>query len=425
MIKTAPDSSQLTAPLNSVTSEIWLHVDLNAYFATLIQQEVPALRGKPLVIVKEAGRTCVIAASKEAKKLGVKTGTSVAEAQILIPTVKIVPAAFNQYQSATKQLYKLFMSLSPDVELFSLDEAFIFYTSIQHLYPTVQHFAQLVQQKIKQSLGEWVTCNVGIGPNRLIAKMTSEQAPKGSICQTLADDVTALLARTSFVDVCGVGRALSARLARLGVFTPLQITFLDDATLKLMFGPFWSKELRKIGLGEEPQFLAQFNSRNKLKSVSRSITTYTFKTNPQQIKAILCNLASECVDKMRALHLASHHSSIFLSGHDRFWQHHFATQFPLHQQLPIQAAIQQLINQWPKTFPVLRFGVRLDALSSFHPTPLLPEYWKLEVVQQALDRINTKYGIFTLRTGALLPMASLIRPEVTGFLGDKIYQLRD
>ncbi|MCD8526685.1 hypothetical protein LRY65_00525, partial [Candidatus Woesebacteria bacterium] len=83
-----------------------MHVDINSYFATLLQQENPALRGRPVGILKDVGRTCVIAASKEAKKLGVGTGTSAYEAKRLAPEIVFLPAEFARYLDATKRLKK-------------------------------------------------------------------------------------------------------------------------------------------------------------------------------------------------------------------------------------------------------------------------------------------------------------------------------
>jgi DNA polymerase-4 len=103
----------------------WLHIDINAYFATLAQQEVPALRGKPLAIIKDKGRTCVIAASKEAKQYGVKTGEPLRAARVKCPHIITWPAPFELAWSATRELQSLFNELSPDTEIFSLDEAFI------------------------------------------------------------------------------------------------------------------------------------------------------------------------------------------------------------------------------------------------------------------------------------------------------------
>jgi hypothetical protein len=93
-------------------------IDMNAYFATLEQQANPLLRGKPVGVLKEAGRSCIIAASKEAKVKGVKTGCSVYDARMLCPDLITVPANFDRYFHNTQLLKSLFEELSPDVYVF-------------------------------------------------------------------------------------------------------------------------------------------------------------------------------------------------------------------------------------------------------------------------------------------------------------------
>jgi DNA polymerase IV len=113
----------------------WVHVDINSYFATLLQQENPFLRNKPIGVVKDFGRTCLIAVSKEAKKKGIKTGCPLAEAKLLCPEIMAVPVNFEMCLSATIRLKKLFEALAPEVLIFSLDEAFINIGDCQLIYP--------------------------------------------------------------------------------------------------------------------------------------------------------------------------------------------------------------------------------------------------------------------------------------------------
>ena len=221
-----------------------LLVDINSYFATLLQQENPKLRGKPVVIVKDLGRTCVIAASKEAKRKGVKTGCNIVQARQLAPQLIEMKAEFDLYLSATKKLSSLFLDLAPKVEIFSLDEAFIDVSDCrQNLYPDLEKLGVKIQKLIKHRLGEWVTANVGIGPNRLLAKMAAEIAPKERVFEINQYNRDAILATVGFEDVCGIGARLASKLARMNIFHPYQIRFYALEDLEPFFGPFWSREL--------------------------------------------------------------------------------------------------------------------------------------------------------------------------------------
>lgn len=404
---------------------MYLHIDINAYFATLLQQETPSLRGRPLGIIKDVGRSCIIASSKEAKLRGVKTGSSAVSAFACCPELLLVPADFDLYLAATIKLKKLFASISPDVEVFSLDESFIPFQSVKNVYKTPELMAQLIQAQIRLTLGEWVTCNVGIGPTRFLAKMVGETAPKGSIARVTGEDAPALLARTTFGDVCGIGFRLARRLQQFGITVPYQINFMPERTLKRWFGPFWSVELKKMAQGKEPLFLSRLTADSqKAKSVGRSITLFQLATDESTIKRVLYNLCTEVIYKVRTQHLAGRLIGVSLTGQDRAWGRHVTLKRSVNHTSEFFTEVLRLYQTWRRSFPVIRFAVFLSLLHSTTPSQqsLLPEWWEAERVETALDEINNKYGLYTVRSG-LLATDPVIRPEVTGFLGDKSYQL--
>lgn len=404
----------------------WLHIDINSYFATLLQQENPALRGRPIAVVKDVGRGCVIAASKEAKKMGVRTGASLSDARRYCPTILPVPAQFDLYLSASIKLKRLFESLAPNVNVFSLDEAFIDITDCQLLYPDAQVLAAKIQDQIKVELGEWVTCNVGISYNRLLAKLTSEMSPKGSITEVTELNRDAILAQAVFPQVCGVGFRLEKRLATLGVTHPFQINFLSDAELTTHFGEFWGRELRKIGRGEETHFFTHVRTTPHMKSVGRSITGFKLCDSEVTIKRTLLNLTEEVIWKVRKQNLAGRLVSLGFRGADgQHWHRHKTLSHHV-RQVPEMFNIlyHELYQNWERPWPVIKFSVYLAMLKPLDLTPQLlwPEWHRREKLYQAVDAINHRYGLYTMHAGTLLN-AALFKPEVTGFLGDKNFQL--
>lgn len=409
-----------------------LLVDINSYFATLLQQENPFLRGKSVVIVKDLGRTCVIAASKEAKKLGIKTGTNIVQARQLAPELLEVKAEFDLYLSATKKLIKLFKSISPNVCIYSLDEAFIDTSHCRkHLYPNLHQLGYEIQQQIKTSLGEQVTANVGIGPNRLLAKMAAEISPKGSVFEINQDNLDAILAKVTFDDVCGIGLRLAAKLARMGVFHPYQIRFYDLDDLEPLFGPFWSRELLKIAYGEEPHHLQLLEdeaiSSTRMKTVSRSITMWELVKSEDEIKRILYNLTQEVIYKVRKMKMSGRQVRVSLYGSDFLSWHDYQTfkYFINHTQEMFAVIDEKLSRSWNQQFHPIKFKVALGLLKpnkQVNPS-LLPNWQKQESIETAIDQITDRYGLFSIRSGLLFDQKKIIKPEVTGFLGDKSYQL--
>ena len=403
----------------------WIHVDINSYFATLLQQENPLLRGKPVGILKGAGRTCVIAASKEAKKLGVRTGCRKRDALELAPNIIFVPAEFDLYLDATKRLKALFESLTPHVEVFSLDEAFLDLSDCSQLYPDAHVFGRMIQKKIKEELGEWVTCNVGISYNRLLSKLASEVSEKGSVVEITPENRDIFLTKTQFSQVCGVGYRLEKRLRRFGVTCPYLINFMSDELLLTHFGPFWSKELRKIGQGEESSLLEKSDRHQPMKSVGRSITGYQLCDDEERIRQVIRNLIEEVVYKARRLKMAGRYVAIGLKGEDHsYWNAHRTLQYSIqHSSEMFDVIYNQLYKSWKRNFKIIRFSVQLGMLefSANLNESLLPQWQRQEKLSQATDAITKKYGLFTLYPGTLL-RTKVIRPEVTGFLGDKQYQ---
>ncbi len=403
----------------------WAHVDINSYFATLLQQENPALRGKPIGIVKEAGRTCIIAASKEAKALGVGTGARKREALQKAPHLLLVPAQFDFYLDATRRLKRVFESVAPQVQIFSLDEAFIDLTHCQRLYPNAQSFGKLVQTRIQEELGEWVTSNVGISWNRFLAKMAGETGPKGSITQITPDNFDTYCATTAFRDTCGIGYRLEKRLRVLGVENLYQIRLLTDAELQQSFGPYWSVQLRKMSQGEEPDLFGRIDANPFMKSVGRSITGYELCDDEQRIKQVLYNLVIEVTSKARQLGLSGRQVSVYLNGQDRYWYDHVTLPSYTNQTQEMFGLVYDyLYKNWQRSFQVIKFGVRLSMLQPEQRvlTPLWRSWQRRQKLEKALDTVTAKYGLFTLQPASLLG-GQLIRPEVTGWLGDKTYQL--
>lgn len=402
-----------------------LLVDMNSYFATLLQQENPHLRGKPLGIVKDVGRTCIIAASKEAKKLGVKTGSNAHEARAKIPNIILLPAQFDRYLDATKRLKNLFESLSPRVYIYSLDEAFIDISDCrQNLYKDPHKFAHDIQNKIKAELGEWVTCNIGISYNHFLAKIASNVAPKGEVFEIDQENLDLVLAEVKFEDVCGIGFRLEKKLNMMGVEVPYQIRFYTQDELGNFVGPFWAKELLKMAYGQEPHHLELLHTPNShMKSVGRSITGYKLCDDEGEIRAIIANLISEVIHKTRKMGMGGRQVGIYLMGEDQSWGEHLTLKhFINHEREMFDLLYNKLYLGWRRSFKIIKFAVRLSLLQKLGQNSLLPDWQKIEAIQIAFDKINSKYGLFTITNGNLTNRP-VIRPEVTGFLGDRIFQL--
>lgn len=435
-------SQQLDRPSEELSRRRIVHVDINSYFATMLEQENPALRGRAFGIVKDEGRTCLIAVSKAAKRLGIKTGTRLQEARQILPDILTVPAEFDRYLDCTRRLHQLFLRLAPGVQIFSLDEAFLDITECQQMYPDAQAFGELVQAEIQHELGEWVTCSVGVSYNRLLAKMAGEIAGQNGILQITEDNRDSFLAVVDFKDVCGIGYRLEKKLRRLGIEHPYALNLWSLEELLPIFGPYWSVELKLIGRGEESKVLRLLDERTDadMKSVGRSITGWQPCDDENQIKQTLYNLTVEVVSKVRRMNMAGRMVGVYLWGEGRGGGYGYQSSpeaqaientWGAHRTLPyyvrhtnemFDLIYNQLYQSWPRSFRVMKFGVWLAGLRRLEhvPIPLSTQWSKRELVEQAIDTLTNRYGLFTVKPASLVNF-QMIRPEVTGFLGDKKY----
>lgn len=410
-------------------------IDMNSYFATLEQQANPFLRGKPVGILKESGRSCVIAASKEAKLLGVKTGEYLGEARKKAPGLITVAADFDKYFHNTKLLHSIFTNLSPDVDLFSLDEAFIELTSCRNLYPNTATFFKVSQQRIFAALGDWVTFSMGIGENRLQAKLGSEFADKNNYFEITPDNLDGILMETRVEELCGIGFRLSERLHNLGITHVYQLNFYDDQFLHEHFGPFWSKQLRLMGQGRENHFLEnRAHELPHMKSVSRSKTLFVATSDPKYVEQVIYNLAEDMCFKARRMKLAGCDIGFSLRDTDGHrwggklhlkgrWVSHTDEVFEL-----LQSIFAHIYQQWlPDQLPskIIKAGVWLGGLKPLAEIPIswLPGVDKQAKIFNAIDQVNEKHGLYTVTSGKLLNFR-IIKPEVTGYLGDRTYQMQ-
>ena len=178
-----------------------LHADINSFFASVEQQFNPRLRAKPVGILKAKGRTCIIAASDEAKTFGVKTGTNIYEAKALCPQIILLPADFGKYELMTQKFIHLAADFSDQVEVFSLDEVFLDITDTAWLFGGPLQLAKKIQARVAIELGEVIGCSIGIAENKLLAKMASGLTPRRGILIVSQANKQKLLAQAPFTEV--------------------------------------------------------------------------------------------------------------------------------------------------------------------------------------------------------------------------------
>lgn len=214
-----------------------LVVDFNSYFASVEQQVDPTLRGYPVGIVPMmADTTCCIAASYEAKKFGVKTGTRVGDAKKMCPGIRLIEARHEIYVQFHHALVAAVESCIHVDDVWSIDEMVCTLPANWRDPAKAEEIALKIKEAISRDAGKCLRCSIGIAPNPFLAKTASDmQKPDGLVLLDL-DDLPHKLHRLELRDLCGVGEQMEARLHRHGIHTVEQLCAADIHKLRLAWG---------------------------------------------------------------------------------------------------------------------------------------------------------------------------------------------
>lgn len=387
-----------------------LHLDMNSYFASVEQQANPYLQGRPVGIIKAEGRGCIIAASVEAKKSGVRTGSTVWEARKLCPAIILVPSDTDKYFSQTEKMIRIVSSYSPIVEVFSIDEVFADVTQTQKLFPGgIVEMVFRIKKDISMSLGEWVKCSVGVSFNKLAAKLGSEMNKPDGLTFLTKENYLTETETVNVKEVCGIGHSRSKLLYGRGIFNLGQARKAD-----------LPREISDLVWLRGSDSLVTNEVLERAKSVSRTYTTFANLETEEKVEKLIRNLVEEAVEKLRQMGMSGRTLCLFLrSDTGNFWTRKTLSS-PTHDGYLLFRILWQEYKRNP-LLPVRFAGVSLSNLALDIQPTVIPEIQKRETAMKYVDTINAKWGEFTVYPAILLG-GELIRPEVTGFLGDKWYR---
>ncbi len=411
--------------INNDNQRIIIHADLNSFFATAEQQANPALRDKPVGVVKGRGRTCIIAASIEAKRRGVMTGARVSDAKRLCPEIILIPADFTKYEYISRRFIKICASYSPACEVFSIDECFLDVTETEHLFGNVFNIAFDLKQRLSREIGDYMTCSVGISHNKFLAKLASNQIKPDGLFWITDDNAISILDRSKLMDVCGLGFGLFRHLEKLGIDSSLKLRACSAEFLYKHFGPHWSLHLYNICRGIDNLPVIPINDIADAKSVGRTYTTHRLLTRRDEMEKVMRNLCEEAAGKARQMGLVGRYVSVCLRegrGGQSYWGH-----LTLYDYIDSGKVFFDLCRKISADWLVrdaIFCGVTLAMLApkKYQPIPLFADDRRNERLVKSMDLANQKYGDYTVFPAQLLSMP-IVMPEVTGYFGDRKYQL--
>ncbi|MBI2012150.1 DNA polymerase IV [Candidatus Daviesbacteria bacterium] len=452
-----------------------LHIDFNSYFARVEQQANPRLRGKPIGVTggDRMKRTVVGAASVEAKKFGVKTGMNLYEARKLCPQLILVKGDSDKYLSTTKKFLNILKSYSPYIELFSIDEAFIELPQPKKSSPKLKmsssnsigrsiqipdqarlalapakrvgndviEMAIDIKSQIRAKIGEWITCSIGISYNKFLAKLAgSLYKPDGLL--VIADEQAAMriLDQIELNEVCGIGFRIKRRLNNMGIFN---FSDLRRVNLEYLLASFksYGQTLYNMSRGLDDSPVSPFYEKEEVKSIGHRHTIDHDADSYEEIKQILLKLSELVARRMRAKKLVGKTVSLwFRYAFKQTYNPGLSPQFQTGIGFLGDGA-QSTVSFTSDGLEIFKTGwgifmslwdekaIRMIgiSISNLKPTTpenlnLLPEVKVKEVITKALDKINDKFGEFTLQRGVLLNSVKVYR-KANPFLADRRFKL--
>jgi DNA polymerase-4 len=226
-----------------------VHIDMDAFYASVEQRDDPQLRGKPVIVAWQAKRSVVCAASYEARRFGVHSAMPAIRAERLCPDAIFVPPDFTRYRAASLLTREIFKRHTPLVEPLSLDEAYLDVTQNKTGLPTATRVASVIREQIRQELS--LTASAGVAPNKFLAKLASDWRKPDGLFVIQPGDIDTFLLTLPVSRLPGVGKVTGKKLERLELKTAGDLRRLDRSSLEQHFGRFGHR-LYELARGVDP-----------------------------------------------------------------------------------------------------------------------------------------------------------------------------
>ncbi len=370
----------------------WILFDLNSYFASCEQQEDESLRGRPVAVVPSlANTTSVIAASYEAKKFGIKTGTMVGEAKKMCPGLVLKTGNHKLYTEYHHRIVKAVEEVLPVKKILSIDEMVCELIGRERDITAAQKIAQDMKDHVRAVVGSEIKSSVGVGPNILIAKIASDMMKPDGLVIIEKDKILEKLGPLPIECIPGVGRQMKARLNAKNFFKVADFMKLSDQELKKQWGSIWGLRISRELQGED----LAWRSKTPQKSISHQhVLPPDLRTYDKALQ-VLTKLVAKAAFRLREDKVKCTHLSVYVRCQDEF-RFENSISFTETDDTAFLSKQLQKLYELPKQKKPFKVAIGLSGLTdgpaqmSFFDNP------KTSQINQALDTINSRFGANTL-----------------------------
>jgi DNA polymerase-4 len=379
---------------------IILHIDMDAFFISVEQRDDPSLRGKAAAVCGSLSRSVVTSATYEARPYGIRAGMPVQEAKRRCPQLILVEGNHEKYTKTAARIFSLLKEVTPLVEVASIDEAYLDITHSQLLYRSPENIAQSIKDRIRER--EALTCSIGVAPNKLLAKLGSRLKKPDGLVVIEKGEVESLLEELPVSKLFGIGPKLERELQAIGISTCGQLGRCPVAILNKRFGMIGNR-LHEMGLGLDDHPVVPFEEGEDAKSISHSVTLEEDTSDLPMLRKVLLQLSEKVSKRMRRESFYCRRVTLTVRYSDFYT---FTKQKTLSQ--PINSgnelfrhALEIFVSiRHPKPIRLLGVGASL-LKKEWTQLSLFDRPEKKDNLLKAMDRVNERFGDWTLTWGSL------------------------
>ena len=378
-----------------------LHVDMDAFYASVAEKDNPKLKGKAVVV--GAGRRGVVsAANYEARKFGIRAAMPVYKAKALAPHAIFISPDMARYEEVSRSVMSIFHDITPLVEPISLDEAFLDVTGARRLLGDGQTIAKLIRARVEQKEG--INCSVGIAQNKFIAKIASNQCKPNGLLEIDPERVLEFLHPLAAKEIWGVGPKTNEQLAKMGLQTVGDIANTPRSTLIRVLGQASGSSLYELAWGRDYR---DVEIEHIEKSISSSETFDQDLDSQEEILKEFLRLTERSVERMRDKGFAAGTISIKVRFTDfKTISRSKTVDLPITGTQEIFEVVKNLYLALNLENVLIRLvGVSLDSLvedEEINQMVLGQRTSGWQQADKAVDRIKNKFGSASLRPARLV-----------------------